>query len=79
MHGTGDIVTDPSGSRELYARAASTDKTLHLYSGLYHEIFSEPERERVIGDLIGWIESRSSWPPIENCDAASNAFRRPSP
>jgi acylglycerol lipase len=58
MHGTGDVVTDPTGSRELYARAASTDKTLHLYPGLYHEIFSEPEREQVIGDLIAWIERR---------------------
>jgi alpha-beta hydrolase superfamily lysophospholipase len=59
MHGTHDIVTDPTGSRELYARASSTDKTLHLYPGLYHEIFNEPERAQVIGDLITWIEKRS--------------------
>jgi alpha-beta hydrolase superfamily lysophospholipase len=58
MHGTRDIVTDPSGSRELHARAASTDKTLHLYSGLYHEIFNEPERAQVIADLLTWIEKR---------------------
>jgi acylglycerol lipase len=59
MHGTRDIVTDPAGSRQLHARAASTDKTLHLYPGLYHEIFNEPEREQVIEDLIAWIEKRS--------------------
>lgn len=59
MHGTGDLVTDPTGSRELYARAASTDKTLHLYPGLYHDLVNEPEREQVIGDLIAWIEKRS--------------------
>ncbi len=56
MHGTRDFVTDPAGSRELYARASSTDKTLHLYPGLFHEIFNEPEREQVVEDLIGWIE-----------------------
>jgi acylglycerol lipase len=59
MHGTHDIVTDPNGSRHLYARAASTDKTLHLYPGLFHEIFNEPEREQVMGDLIDWIGKRS--------------------
>jgi acylglycerol lipase len=59
MHGTRDFVTDPNGSRHLYARASSTDKTLRLYPGLYHEIFNEPERAQVIGDLIAWIEQRS--------------------
>ncbi|MCC6126526.1 MAG: lysophospholipase [Pirellulales bacterium] len=59
MHGTRDLVTDPNGSRQLYARASSADKTLRLYPGLYHEIFNEPEREQVIGDLIAWIEQRS--------------------
>jgi alpha-beta hydrolase superfamily lysophospholipase len=59
MHGTRDVVTDPNGSRELHARASSTDKTLILYPGLYHEIFNEPEREQVVNDLIEWIEKRS--------------------
>jgi alpha-beta hydrolase superfamily lysophospholipase len=59
MHGTRDIVTDPAGSRHLHARASSPDKTLHLYPGLFHEIFNEPEREQVVNDLIEWIEKRS--------------------
>jgi alpha-beta hydrolase superfamily lysophospholipase len=59
MHGTRDVVTDPNGSRELHARASSTDKTLILYPGLYHEIFNEPERDRVVNDLVEWIEKRS--------------------
>lgn len=56
MHGTGDYVTDPQGSRMLVARAHSTDKTLRLYSGLYHEIFSEPERQQVLDDLLAWLD-----------------------
>jgi len=57
MHGTRDFVTDCRGSRQLYERAASPDKTLHLYEGLYHEIFNEPERDQVIGDLIAWLNA----------------------
>jgi alpha-beta hydrolase superfamily lysophospholipase len=56
LHGTGDIVTDHRGSRLLVARAGSADKTLHLYTGLYHEIFSEPERAQVVADLLAWLD-----------------------
>lgn len=58
MHGTGDIVADANGSRLLYARASSADKTLQLYDGLYHEILSEPEREQVLNDLLAWLNAR---------------------
>lgn len=58
FHGTGDFVTDPQGSRLLAARAGSDDKTLHLYEGFYHEVFSEPEREQVVADLLAWLDSR---------------------
>lgn len=57
LHGSADPLVDPQGSRELVARASSTDKTLHLYEGLYHEVFNEPERERVIHDLIAWLDA----------------------
>ncbi len=58
LHGTGDVVTCPQASLAMYERAASDDKTLKLYPGLYHELFSEPEREQVIGDLLAWLEKR---------------------
>lgn len=56
MHGTGDIVTDHRGSRLLVARAKSSDKTLRLYEGLYHELFSEPERDQLVSDLLDWLD-----------------------
>jgi acylglycerol lipase len=56
LHGTGDIVTDPRGSRLLVSRASSSSKTLQLYTGLYHDLFHEPERDQVIADLVAWIE-----------------------
>jgi alpha-beta hydrolase superfamily lysophospholipase len=58
LHGTVDRVCDCEGSRQLYLRAASTDKTLRLYDGLYHEILSEPERRQVLDDLLNWLDAR---------------------
>ncbi len=60
MHGTADALTQPEGSRELYRRARSADKTLKLYEGLYHEILNEPERAQVVDDIAGWLDARSS-------------------
>jgi acylglycerol lipase len=56
LHGTGDFVTDPKGSRMLVARAGSADKTLRLYTGLYHEVLSEPERKCVLADVLTWLD-----------------------
>lgn len=58
LHGTSDELTDPDGSRELYRRAGSVDKTLRLYDGLYHEVLNEPEKERVLADILDWLEAR---------------------
>jgi alpha-beta hydrolase superfamily lysophospholipase len=56
LHGTGDVVTDHRGSRLLVARAGSTDKSLRLYPGLYHDLINEPEREQVLADLLVWLD-----------------------
>jgi alpha-beta hydrolase superfamily lysophospholipase len=56
-HGTADRLTDPDGSRRL-AQAATGDVTLRLYDGLYHETLNEPERARVLDDLVDWLAGR---------------------
>ena len=58
MHGTADRLGDPEGSRLLYDRAGSKDKTLKLYQGFYHEIFNEPEHEQVLSDMESWLAAR---------------------
>lgn len=60
LHGTADLLVPPAGSRTLYQQAAATDKTFHLYEGLYHETFHEPEKEQVRDDLSTWIRERLS-------------------
>jgi acylglycerol lipase len=58
FHGTADVLTSPEASRRLYEAARSSDKTIRLYDGLYHETFNEPERETVLTDLCDWLTRR---------------------
>ena len=58
MHGTEDRLCNPEGSQIIYDRIGSSDKTLKLYQGLYHEIFNEPEREQVMADVATWLSTR---------------------
>jgi alpha-beta hydrolase superfamily lysophospholipase len=58
LHGDADVLTSPAGSQALHDAAGSADKTLKLYPGLYHEIFNEPERDQVLGDMSAWLEAR---------------------
>jgi alpha-beta hydrolase superfamily lysophospholipase len=56
LHGTDDRVAAVEASQELVQWAQTSDKTLCLYPGLYHEVLSEPEKEQVLADLIRWID-----------------------
>lgn len=58
IHGTADVLATPEWSWRLYERAASDDKTLEMYEGLYHETFNEPEKEQVLADLSDWLRER---------------------
>ncbi len=57
LHGTDDRLADLEGSRELYSRASSTDKTLDLYQDFYHELFNEPGKEKVFADVVSWLDA----------------------
>lgn len=60
MQGTGDRLVNPGCAQLVYERAASADKTLKLYEGLYHEILNEPERARVMADIWVWLAERGT-------------------
>lgn len=59
MQGGEDKLVDPGCGPHVVERAGSPDKTLRMYPGLWHEILNEPERERVISDMISWITERA--------------------
>lgn len=58
MHGTADRWTNNEGSKQLATRARSSDKTLKLYEGFYHELLTDTEKERVWQDIIAWMDAR---------------------
>jgi alpha-beta hydrolase superfamily lysophospholipase len=59
MQGSDDRLVDPAGSRQLYEKASSKDKTLKIYDGLYHEILNEPEKQQVMNDILAWMLHRN--------------------
>jgi alpha-beta hydrolase superfamily lysophospholipase len=54
MHGSADRVLDPEAARLFYDRAGSSDKTLRIWPGFYHETHNEPEWEGVVKVSTGW-------------------------
>jgi alpha-beta hydrolase superfamily lysophospholipase len=58
MYGSADRLCPPAGSLGLHDCIGAQDRTLKVYDGLYHEIFNEPEQERVMEDLCAWLRER---------------------
>jgi len=58
VHGGEDRLCPLASARPFYEAIASTDKTLKVYDGLYHEVYNEPEREQVLDDVAAWLEAR---------------------
>ncbi|GFG53224.1 lysophospholipase [Mycolicibacterium agri] len=58
VHGEQDKLIPVEGSRRLMQYVGSQDKELKVYPGLYHEVFNEPERDKVLDDVVAWIEAR---------------------
>jgi len=56
VHGGADRVVDPDGAQMLHSALGSTDKTLTIYDGLFHEIHNEPEHPQVLADISAWLE-----------------------
>ena len=60
VQGGADATIDPAGAQLLYDTVGSSDKTIKVYEGYYHEIFNEPKarRDKVFQDIQDWLETR---------------------
>jgi len=58
MHGCNDGLVSEKDSRDFYGDISSEDKTLIIYARLSHEIFNETVKDRVIGDVLDWLDIR---------------------
>jgi acylglycerol lipase len=62
LHGTADALCALTGSIDIEAGLGSEDVTFNRYDGLFHEVFNEPERDRVLDDVCAWLD-REAPPP----------------
>jgi acylglycerol lipase len=58
LHGTSDKAAKPSGSQAFYDVASSTDKTLKLYDGYFHDPLHDLGKELVLADILTWLDVR---------------------
>jgi acylglycerol lipase len=57
LQGSADKLVDPTGARMLYDAVGSADKEIRIYDGFYHEVFNEPEHDKVLRDVEKWLEA----------------------
>jgi lysophospholipase len=61
IHGKSDPIIDYIGSEIVFERAASSDKELRLFDGLYHETMNEipSGRQKVLALIVSWLNRRA--------------------
>jgi alpha-beta hydrolase superfamily lysophospholipase len=55
MQGSADRLVYPEGSQQ-FAKMVPGDVTTKIWTGLYHEIHNEPEKEDVLRFLVDWLD-----------------------
>lgn len=58
IHGDADRLTNPKGSKLLFEKASSQDKTLKIFPGGYHELLNDLDREAAADLILNWILGR---------------------
>ncbi|KAL2484186.1 alpha/beta-hydrolase superfamily protein [Forsythia ovata] len=60
VHGGEDMICDPEGAKFLYESSTSKDKTLKIFTGMWHQWTGEPNdsAEQVFNTILSWIEVR---------------------
>lgn len=61
LHGGDDMICDPEGAKYLHQTAASKDKTLKIYDGVWHQLIGETNEiaEQAFQTALTWIEVRA--------------------
>jgi alpha-beta hydrolase superfamily lysophospholipase len=62
MHGTGDKITSPEGSR-AFCENAGKNITLKLWDGFYHELHNEPGKAEVFEHISAWLKKNKLLKP----------------
>lgn len=59
FHSENDTMCDCDGSKSLYLKAKSEDKTLRLVNHMWHVLPKEPHNERILAEMIEWMLHRA--------------------
>jgi alpha-beta hydrolase superfamily lysophospholipase len=57
VQGSADKLVNPAGAQMLYDVVSSVDKEIRIYDSFYHEVFNEPEHNKVLRDVEIWLEA----------------------
>ncbi|XP_026427244.1 caffeoylshikimate esterase-like [Papaver somniferum] len=70
VHGGDDAVSDPACAEELYKKAASKDKTIKIYPGMWHLLVGESQEnvDLVFDYIVEWLCERAE--RAAACDAS---------
>jgi alpha-beta hydrolase superfamily lysophospholipase len=60
LHGSADRAAKPHGSQVFFERTGSSDKTLKLYDGYFHDLLNDLGKEIVLADIVEWLELRAA-------------------
>lgn len=59
LHGSADRAAKPHGSQRFYESAGSSDKTLKIYDGYYHDLLNDIGKAVVLADVVEWLQGHS--------------------
>jgi alpha-beta hydrolase superfamily lysophospholipase len=62
LHGELDPLVSVKGTRRFFEQISSQDKTLKVYPGGLHEPHNDLQREQVMQDILGWLQSHLDHP-----------------
>jgi alpha-beta hydrolase superfamily lysophospholipase len=63
LHGGADPLCPARGSEAFFAslpQGSAPPSAIHIYPGLLHEIFNEPEQKEIFEQMLGWLEALSA-------------------
>lgn len=58
VHGSGDTITSLPMARAFLDSVANSDKHFEVFDGLFHCVFHEPEKQRVLDYITQWLVTR---------------------
>lgn len=59
LQGSDDVLVNPAGPELLMKYAAASDKTLHRFAGMRHELLHEPVKHEVLTIMLNWLDQRT--------------------